>query len=252
MSSAAQDCLPPRGNNGEMKLIKQEPQQSINQSDAGSGGDPAGSAGAAAQHLVGSSPSTTYQKSSAATSSNSHPATTPLRSRRTSASSPVSSPSPTLSTASAKLSNGAGKVAASAAATGATGSSGPSSRVAALPAAAPAPAAPLPAAGGGGGEPSVMGLSGPNTANYHNFIGRLISKDNMLLISEDVIEVGRNSSKSQVDFHVGKNSFISRKHFIIQHDMNDEFTLFCLSKNGVFIDNVFHRKSGEPYKLPKL
>ncbi|XP_041768400.1 forkhead box protein K2-like [Anopheles merus] len=250
MSSAAQDCLPPRGNNGEMKLIKQEPQQSINQSDAGSGGDAAGSAGAAAQHLVGSSPSSTYQKSSAATSSNSHPATTPLRSRRTSASSPVSSPSPTLSTASAKLSNGAGKVAAS---TGATGSSGPSSRVAALPAAAPAPAAaPLPAAGSGGGEPSVMGLSGPNTANYHNFIGRLISKDNMLLISEDVIEVGRNSSKSQVDFHVGKNSFISRKHFIIQHDMNDEFTLFCLSKNGVFIDNVFHRKSGEPYKLPKL
>uniref|UniRef100_A0AAG5DPT3 Fork-head domain-containing protein n=1 Tax=Anopheles atroparvus TaxID=41427 RepID=A0AAG5DPT3_ANOAO len=100
------------------------------------------------------------------------------------------------------------------------------------------------------GTGSVQGSS--NTANYHNFIARLISKDNMLLISEDVIEVGRNSSKSQVDFHVGKNSFISRKHFIIQHDMNDEFTLFCISKNGVFIDNVFYRKRGEPYKLPKL
>lgn len=113
------------------------------------------------------------------------------------------------------------------------------------------------AGGGGSSGGSVaggsMGNSGNNTAtNYHNFIGRLISKDNMLLISEDVIEVGRNSSKSMVDFHVGKNSFVSRKHFIIQHDMNDEFTLFCLSKNGVFIDNVFHRKSGEPYKLPKL
>lgn len=94
--------------------------------------------------------------------------------------------------------------------------------------------------------------SSPNTANFHNFIGRLISKDNMLLISEDIIEVGRNSSKSQVDFHVGKNSFVSRKHFIIQHDMNDEFNLFCLSKNGVFIDNVFHRKCTEPYKLPKV
>uniref|UniRef100_A0A1Q3F5A5 Putative transcription factor of the forkhead/hnf3 family n=1 Tax=Culex tarsalis TaxID=7177 RepID=A0A1Q3F5A5_CULTA len=91
-----------------------------------------------------------------------------------------------------------------------------------------------------------------NTANFHNFIGRLISKDNMLLISEDIIEVGRNSSKSQVDFHVGKNSFVSRKHFIIQHDMNDDFNLFCLSKNGVFIDNVFHRKCAEPYKLPKV
>ncbi|XP_055524245.1 forkhead box protein K1-like isoform X1 [Wyeomyia smithii] len=99
---------------------------------------------------------------------------------------------------------------------------------------------------------SATGNNTPNTANFHNFIGRLISKDNMLLISEDIIEVGRNSSKSQVDFHVGKNSFVSRKHFIIQHDMNDDFNLFCLSKNGVFIDNVFHRKCAESYKLPKV
>ncbi|XP_039441322.1 forkhead box protein K1-like isoform X1 [Culex pipiens pallens] len=114
--------------------------------------------------------------------------------------------------------------------------------------------------GGGGkmGAPAVVTASSAaasaaaNTANFHNFIGRLISKDNMLLISEDIIEVGRNSSKSQVDFHVGKNSFVSRKHFIIQHDMNDDFNLFCLSKNGVFIDNVFHRKCAEPYKLPKV
>lgn len=98
----------------------------------------------------------------------------------------------------------------------------------------------------------VTAAATANTANFHNFIGRLISKDNMLLISEDIIEVGRNSSKSQVDFHVGKNSFVSRKHFIIQHDMNDDFNLFCLSKNGVFIDNVFHRKCAEPYKLPKV
>ncbi|XP_058443863.1 forkhead box protein K2-like isoform X2 [Malaya genurostris] len=110
---------------------------------------------------------------------------------------------------------------------------------------APATASSL-STGGTGGN------SATNTANFHNFIGRLISKDNMLLISEDIIEVGRNSSKSQVDFHVGKNSFVSRKHFIIQHDMNDDFNLFCLSKNGVFIDNVFHRKCAEPYKLPKV
>lgn len=102
------------------------------------------------------------------------------------------------------------------------------------------------------GTASSTAAANANTANFHNFIGRLISKDNMLLISEDIIEVGRNSSKSQVDFHVGKNSFVSRKHFIIQHDMNDDFNLFCLSKNGVFIDNVFHRKCAEPYKLPKV
>lgn len=139
-------------------------------------------------------------------------------------SSPVSSPSPPLiatpaatTTSSSKLSNG--KMGA--------------------PAAAAAAAV-------------VTAAATANTANFHNFIGRLISKDNMLLISEDIIEVGRNSSKSQVDFHVGKNSFVSRKHFIIQHDMNDDFNLFCLSKNGVFIDNVFHRKCAEPYKLPKV
>lgn len=136
-------------------------------------------------------------------------------------SSPVSSPSPPLiatpATTTSKLSNG--KMGA--------------------PAAAAAAAV-------------VTAAATANTANFHNFIGRLISKDNMLLISEDIIEVGRNSSKSQVDFHVGKNSFVSRKHFIIQHDMNDDFNLFCLSKNGVFIDNVFHRKCAEPYKLPKV
>lgn len=106
--------------------------------------------------------------------------------------------------------------------------------------------------GGSATAGNSAGGNASNTANFHNFIGRLISKDNMLLISEDIIEVGRNSTKSQVDFHVGKNSFVSRKHFIIQHDMNDDFNLFCLSKNGVFIDNVFHRKCAEPYKLPKV
>ncbi|XP_065085388.1 forkhead box protein K2-like [Ochlerotatus camptorhynchus] len=151
-------------------------------------------------------------------------------------SSPVSSPSPppttttTMATANQKLSNGASAATAKMSA----------------PAAVTTPAA----------APTVTAATGnnssPNTANFHNFIGRLISKDNMLLISEDIIEVGRNSSKSQVDFHVGKNSFVSRKHFIIQHDMNDDFNLFCLSKNGVFIDNVFHRKCPEPYKLPKV
>lgn len=150
-------------------------------------------------------------------------------------SSPVSSPSPppttatTMASANQKLSNGAA-----------------AANKMSAPAAVTTPAA----------TPTVTAATGnnssPNTANFHNFIGRLISKDNMLLISEDIIEVGRNSSKSQVDFHVGKNSFVSRKHFIIQHDMNDDFNLFCLSKNGVFIDNVFHRKCPEPYKLPKV
>lgn len=84
---------------------------------------------------------------------------------------------------------------------------------------------------------------------YQSFIGRLVSKDNILLISQNVIEIGRNSSKSAVDFHVGKNSFVSRKHLILHYDGHD-FNLVCASKNGVFIDDQFIRKSNEPTKLP--
>jgi hypothetical protein len=88
-----------------------------------------------------------------------------------------------------------------------------------------------------------------NNHQYSSFIGRLVSKDNILLISQNVIEIGRNSSKSSVDFHVGKNSFVSRKHLIVHYDGHD-FNLICASKNGVFIDGTFQRKSNEPYKLP--
>lgn len=90
---------------------------------------------------------------------------------------------------------------------------------------------------------------GSSNHQYQSFIGRLVSKDNILLISQNVIEIGRNSSKSAVDFHVGKNSFVSRKHLILHYDGRD-FNLVCASKNGVFIDDQFIRKSNEPTKLP--
>lgn len=84
----------------------------------------------------------------------------------------------------------------------------------------------------------------------NNFIGRLTSKDNILFISQNLVEIGRNSSKSSVDYHVGKNSFVSRKHLQVQHT-SGEFFLICLSKNGVFVDGVFQRKTSEPLKLSK-
>uniref|UniRef100_A0A1Q3F4K9 Putative forkhead box transcription factor subgroup k2 n=1 Tax=Culex tarsalis TaxID=7177 RepID=A0A1Q3F4K9_CULTA len=100
--------------------------------------------------------------------------------------------------------------------------------------------------------PAAAAISLANI-NQNNFIARLISKDNILLISEDLIEIGRNSSRAQVDFHVGRNSFVSRKHLLLHHDHTDgEFYLSCLSKNGVFIDNVFHRKGAEPFLLPRV
>lgn len=96
----------------------------------------------------------------------------------------------------------------------------------------------------------------PNIAttpkNYqNNFLGRLTSKDNILFISQNLVEIGRNSSKSSVDYNVGKNSFISRKHLQIQHN-SGEFVLVCLSKNGVFVDGIFQRKNSEPLKLAKM
>ncbi len=94
-----------------------------------------------------------------------------------------------------------------------------------------------------------IGKNSSSNHQYQSFIGRLVSKDNILLISQNVIEIGRNSSKSSVDFHVGKNSFVSRKHLILHYDGHD-FNLVCASKNGVFIDDQFIRKSNEPTKLP--
>lgn len=96
---------------------------------------------------------------------------------------------------------------------------------------------------------TIGGKGGSNNHQYQSFIGRLVSKDNILLISQNVIEIGRNSSKSSVDFHVGKNSFVSRKHLILHYDGHD-FNLVCASKNGVFIDDQFIRKSNEPTRLP--
>uniref|UniRef100_A0A336MAJ5 CSON001005 protein n=1 Tax=Culicoides sonorensis TaxID=179676 RepID=A0A336MAJ5_CULSO len=88
--------------------------------------------------------------------------------------------------------------------------------------------------------------------NSGNFIARLMSKDNILLVSDHTIEIGRNSSKQNVHFHVGKNSFVSRKHLVLQYDPKSKgFYLLCLSKNGVFVDGVFTRKGAEPLRLPK-
>lgn len=96
---------------------------------------------------------------------------------------------------------------------------------------------------------NTIGKNSSSSHQYQSFIGRLVSKDNILLISQNVIEIGRNSSKSSVDFHVGKNSFVSRKHLILHYDGHD-FNLVCASKNGVFIDDQFIRKSNEPTRLP--
>lgn len=96
-------------------------------------------------------------------------------------------------------------------------------------------------------------LSNEQTSAYtHNVYGRLCYKDEVLYITEQAIKIGRNSSTSTVHFHVGKNSFVSRKHLQVSFDRSsNNFYLMCLSKNGVFVNDVFQRKSSEPLKLPR-
>lgn len=97
-------------------------------------------------------------------------------------------------------------------------------------------------------HPNVSSTN-PSTTDVY---GRLCYKDIVLYITDPSVEIGRNSTTSTVHFHVGKNVFVSRKHLQLIHDRNkNEFYLMCLSKNGVFVNDVFQRKSSEPLKLPK-
>ena len=86
----------------------------------------------------------------------------------------------------------------------------------------------------------------------NKFIGKLVSKDNILLISDNKIQIGRRCSKSEVDFQIGKNKFVSRKHLLLTFDEKD-FLLTCISKNGIFVDGIFRRYSKDmpQLKLPK-
>lgn len=85
-----------------------------------------------------------------------------------------------------------------------------------------------------------------------NTYGMLSHESQVLYITETCTEIGRNSSTSSVHFHVAKNSFVSRKHLkIIFNEQTGDFYLICLSKNGVFIDHMFQRRSTEAIKLPR-
>lgn len=105
-------------------------------------------------------------------------------------------------------------------------------------------------------HPATTIIVGPAAASLptvqYYYYGRLRYRDEQLFISTHKTDIGRNSSTSSVHFSVGKNSFVSRKHLqLIHNNEKNAFFLMCLSKNGVFVDDVFQRKSAEPLKLPK-
>lgn len=82
--------------------------------------------------------------------------------------------------------------------------------------------------------------------------GRLTCDKKVLFITENVVKVGRNSKASTVNFHVGDNTYVSRKHIQIIYDrINQDFFMLCLSKNGIFIENELQHKKTVPLKLPQ-
>lgn len=100
---------------------------------------------------------------------------------------------------------------------------------------------------------SIRFMNSESVAGYtHSVYGRLIYKDDVLYISDKAVRIGRNSSTSTVHFSVGKNSFVSRKHLqVVYKRCTNTFFLTCLSKNGVFVNDMFQRKCSEPLRLPR-
>lgn len=101
----------------------------------------------------------------------------------------------------------------------------------------------------------VIRLQAPTiVGEKRNVVGRLSYMDEFLYMTESSrIDIGRNSSTSAVNFHVGKNTFISRKHFRIIHNANNnDFYVVVLSKNGIFIEETFNRRNLEFEQLPNV
>uniref|UniRef100_A0A182YI13 FHA domain-containing protein n=1 Tax=Anopheles stephensi TaxID=30069 RepID=A0A182YI13_ANOST len=90
------------------------------------------------------------------------------------------------------------------------------------------------------------------SAFYPGLIAQLTSVDYVMLLNDKTTKVGRTiSSAKSVGFPAGSNTRISRKHFSLKYDSDGNFTLLCLSKNGIVIDETFCRKRDQPYILPQ-
>lgn len=91
-------------------------------------------------------------------------------------------------------------------------------------------------------------------ADNRNVVGKLSYHDDILyLLDASHATIGRNSSTSTVNFHVGRSSFISRTHFQVLHDPNNqEFYIVVVSKNGIFVDESFNRRNTTPERLPTV
>uniref|UniRef100_A0A182NJI9 Fork-head domain-containing protein n=1 Tax=Anopheles dirus TaxID=7168 RepID=A0A182NJI9_9DIPT len=103
--------------------------------------------------------------------------------------------------------------------------------------------------------PIAVENTDPNTMTFpvddNEFIGLLSTKHSMLVIREHAVLIGRTVPNSLVDFQVPKNNYVSRKHCVLRYE-NGEFTIECLSKNGLYVDGLLLRKGYMPYKLSRI
>lgn len=63
------------------------------------------------------------------------------------------------------------------------------------------------------------------------------------------VVVGRNSKLGDVDVNMGSSPFISRRHLEIALDRNS-FYVLCRGKNGVFVNDTYHRRENKRLQLP--
>ncbi|XP_053663918.1 forkhead box protein K2-like [Anopheles marshallii] len=89
-------------------------------------------------------------------------------------------------------------------------------------------------------------------ASNPGIISQLTSADYLMLLNDKPTTVGRVTDEAVPQiFPAGTSNQISRKHFTIAYDSDGNFTLLCLSKNGIMIDETFYGKREQPYILPQ-
>ncbi|XP_052895831.1 forkhead box protein K1-like [Anopheles moucheti] len=89
-------------------------------------------------------------------------------------------------------------------------------------------------------------------ASCPGMISQLTSANYIMLLNDKPTTVGRTTDVAVPQiFPAGSNKRISRRHFAVTYDSDGNFTLLCLSKNGIMIDETFYSKREQPYILPQ-
>lgn len=92
--------------------------------------------------------------------------------------------------------------------------------------------------------------SAPGSPSPGSAIARLDSRGFEYYVRQDKIVIGRRTSKERIDVNMGHSAFISRHHLEIYHQ-SPNFYMKCISKNGIFVDDMFVRSDTEPIVLAK-